>query len=484
MTALAKSAIAPPMSGEAMPRLSVARLRALGPAILVCVAVVWTTVQFPQGSGGREPMGLTRDAVPLLAALIAVRPWRTMRWWVLALAALVGTCALAVCEVTTPGWFGANRAASYGISAATFVVVAAYARRANRAYFIAAAVTIAGGIQFCRALVPWWGSRDPATEMIGTFYWHNQFGAFLLAPAILGLALILAGRAPFRFAGWIGAPLAVAGIVYSSSRGSALVLGFGWLVMGVLALRSRRRARRLVVRWLAASAIAVGVTFGFAGPPFFSTWHAPWAAAQARAATGQTLEQNGGVRLSLWHQALIVFEHDPVAGAGYGAMSDEAMKLTPANWPRSPLAHNDYLQAFAEGGVLLGVPFLAACGAIAIFVARRTWLLLRLGTTDPLRAGVVVAATTVMAHAAIDFDWSYPALFATAAAVVGLACAGATTSRSRCGDPVERRSTALAISGATLLIAAVVIGSVAGRHGGISLVYRGAPAATNALVVR
>ena len=119
----------------------------------------------------------------------------------------------------------------------------------------------------------------------------------------------------------------------------ALALIARWLLIGVAVVRSKRVSSggpargRLIRRWLAMSLLAGAVTFGLAGPPLFSTWHAPWAGAQARAATGQTLEQNGGVRIYLWREALIVFEHHPVAGAGFGAMSDEAVKLTPSTAP-------------------------------------------------------------------------------------------------------------------------------------------------------
>ncbi|HXR42088.1 MAG TPA: O-antigen ligase family protein, partial [Acidothermaceae bacterium] len=416
MTALAKSAIANPYSAK-----FVHSLVGMVPAALVSIAVGWTTIMFAQDTGGRGPMSLTRAAVPLLLALIASRPWRRVSARVLALASAVAVAALMVCALTPPGWFGANRAASYAFAAATFVTVAAYVRRTANVYLIASILTVAGGIQFFRALVPWWGSRDPSSVMVGTFYWHNQFGAFLLVPAILGVALIVANRAPYRFVGWIITPFAAAGVVFSTSRGSEMALAVGWLLVGVLSACARRNVRVLLARWVAASVLCGVMPFVLAGPPFFSTWHVPWASTQARAATGETLEQNSNVRIYFWRQSLIVFEHHPVAGVGYGALSNEAVKLTPANWPRSPLAHDDYLQSLADGGLLLGLPFLLACGAIGFVLLRRTLMLLRHGTTDPLRIGVVVCAMALMAHAAIDFDWSYPALFATAAAVAGLA---------------------------------------------------------------
>ena len=442
---------------------------------IVLATVGWIATPFVDGTGGREPMALTRAAVAVLVALLVVRPWQNTRRSVLLLAAALAVAALVICGVTPPGWFGANRAASYAVAAATFVTVAAFVRRPVDAYRVASILTVAGAVQFFRSFVPWWGSRDPTTVMVGTFYWHNQFGAFMLVPALLGLALILANRSPYRVVGWVATPFAVAGVMFSSSRGSELALAVGWITVGALVAVSRRDIRKRVLLWVAASALAVVTPFALSGPPLFSSWHLPWSATQERAAAGETLQQNSSVRIYFWRQSLIVFEHHPIDGVGYGALSNEAVKLTPPNWPRSPLAHDDYLQSLADGGLILGLPFLLGAGAIALVLLRRTWMLLRRGTCDPLRIGIVVCGMALMAHAAIDFDWSYPALFATVAAVLGLACAGGTR-RARSTETVSGRSRLRRLAAPTVvavLCAAVATGAVAGRHGGMTLVYHG-----------
>jgi hypothetical protein len=182
-------------------------------AILVAFAVIWAVFVFPYEVGGRDHWALTMTAAATLPAFLAVRPWRTVRTSVLVVAALTATTALVVCMVTTPGWFGANRAASYGLAAILFVTVSAYARRIRRIEVLAALVVFAGGVEFFWAFLPWWGGRDPSTTMSGTFYWHNQFGAFMLAPAIIGAVFVVLGRAPMRSVGWIVTPFAIAGMV-------------------------------------------------------------------------------------------------------------------------------------------------------------------------------------------------------------------------------------------------------------------------------
>jgi O-antigen ligase len=455
--------------------VDVASVRRFVPGLLVAVAVAYAVLNFPHAVGGRDALALTETALVTLPAFFAVRPWRTVRTSVLIVAAAVATASLVVCLVTAPGWFGANRAASYGLAALLFVTVSAYARRIRRVEALAAVVVFAGGVQFFWAFLPWWGGRNPSVAMSGTFYWHNQFGAFMLAPAIIGCVFVVLGRSPTRSVGWIVTPFTIAGLIYSSSRGAMLVLVLGWAAVGLLALTMKGRVRRSVGRWVAISVLSIGISFMLAGPPLFSGFHLPWASTQARAATGETVEANGHYRTLMWREAVIVFDHHPVAGVGYGALTNVAQQLTPADWPRSPLAHNDYLQALAEGGILLALPFLVGCMAIATRLGRQFAKLARPHCADPFRAGVVIAGGALMAHAAIDFDWSYPALFALAAIVTGLAVGPATstrTTRNKGGATVASTTTPwIRLAAVAVLVGAVCVGAVVGRGGGVRLVY-------------
>jgi O-antigen ligase len=421
----------------------------------------------------------------VLIALLAVRPWRTVRTSILVVAGAVSVAALLVCVVTPPGWFGANRAASYGLAAAVFVMVAAFATTRRRRVALASLVVFSGAVQFYWSFIPWRGGGDATVAMVGTFYWHNQFGAFMLAPAVIGASFVLANRRFSRLVGWVLVPIAVAGVVYSTSRGSQLILVVAWISLFVLACRMRSGARRAVIRLLGLSVLCAAVAFLVAGPPFFSAWHLPWRATQARSATGGSLTDNSGYRVYMWRESVSVFQHNPLTGTGYGALARAAAKVTPAGWPRSPLSHNDYLQSLADGGILLGLPFLTACGWFAFRLGRQLFSALRRRVSDPVRVGLVLAAATMMAHSFIDFDWSYPALFATAAVVIGLALAPATLRRPKSTTvttavtqrPRPRYAALVAVA---VLAAALVTGAIAGHGGGVSLVVPiSAPAASN-----
>jgi O-antigen ligase len=479
MTALA----APPVSSPTAAAVAVPK-RIL-PGILVGFAVAYVTMPFAHATGGREPWSLAKAAIVVAVALIAAKPWRELRTGVLVLALAVSLAALAVCLVTAPGWFDGSRAASYALAATTFVAVASYARSVRRANWIAAIVATAGAMQFCWSFVAWWGGRDQRVPMVGTFYWHNQFAAFLLAPALIGLALIVRHRSPWRLVGWVVAPLAVAGIVHSTSRGGMAIVVAGWLAIGVLSARVRPN-RRAFVRWVAASVLAAGVTVAVSGPPFFSSSASPLSATQARTSSGETADANSAYRVHMWRESVTVFEHHPIAGVGYGGLMSAAGKLTPASWPRSPLAHDDYLQALAEGGLLLGLPFLLACGAIGFGLVRVARSRVRSRVVD-VRTGVVVAAVALMAHAAIDFDWTFPALFCLAAVVAALAVAPVLRRPAEPAGVLSAppRSSGLWVRVAlvAVLAGAAVAGGVVEHRGGLQIAYNAAVAPSAATSV-
>jgi O-antigen ligase len=176
-------------------------------------------------------------------------------------------------------------------------------------------------------------------------------------------------------------------------------------------------------RLVGGAAFTAFAVWAIAGPPFFPHRSAPLAGTAARVAAGQSLVTNGNYRLDFWREAFAVFRRFPITGGGYHSLATESIGHVPAGWPISPLAHNAYLQVLASGGLLLGVPFLLGCAAIAWFAIRE--LVRELRTPERTAVGVVVplALGALMLHAAVDFDWSYPANFLLAAVVAGLVMA-------------------------------------------------------------
>ena len=141
-------------------------------------------------------------------------------------------------------------------------------------------------------------------------------------------------------------------------------------------------------------------------------------AEQTRTA-GQSLGQNGSYRIDFWRESLTVFGHHPLSGGGYKSLAAQSLGHVPKSWPLSPYAHNGYLQALGEGGLVLGIPFLLAVIAVGYLCVRR---LVR-GIVQRRLSGeqvvVAIALACLLLHSGVDFDWTYAADFAITAILAG-----------------------------------------------------------------
>lgn len=433
--------------------LDVVRLRTLLEHVAVLGAVAFVALPVAHASGGQDSGWAAAAAVSLAAALIFARPWKHLSSTVLVMAALVTGLALVVLATTGVGRRGAVAAMAYGLGAGLLVTVASYARTPGRRGAIAAVVCAGGVAQFAWALVPWWGRGDPSAAMVGTYYWHNQYAAALVAPGILGLAMVLENKEPWRGAGWVAAPLAFAGVLLSSSRAAMGCLIAGWVSVAVIGwLRTSRRGT-FSLRVVAATLLSLSVALALPGPPLFSQRVSPLSATQDRAASGETLQSNALYRTDFWREAMAVTQAYPLTGAGYGRLGAEARALVPTSWPKSALAHSGPLQAFADGGVPLGVALLLGLAGVAFTLLRRLWRPGPSSRVDQLTVtGGAVAALALLAHSSVDFDWAYPVLAATFGIVAGLALG------NRASRPSPGRTSLVPVAASLALAVLLVVG--------------------------
>lgn len=137
--------------------------------------------------------------------------------------------------------------------------------------------------------------------------------------------------------------------------------------------------------------------------------------------------------------------------------------LIPAGWPRSPYVHSGYLQAFADGGLLFGLPVLLLCLAVASGLVRRLVRASRRpGEADDIAAVAAVAALALMAHSALDFDWSYPALLSMTGVVIALGLARQDPAPAAVDGPAQRGRLGAPVVGA-LYLALCLFAVVAAR---------------------
>jgi O-antigen ligase len=208
---------------------------------------------------------------------------------------------------------------------------------------------------------------------------------------------------------WIILALALmlAAVAFSLSRGGLIALAGGCVLC--LLLRAARSSRP--TRWggaLLATALALSlVTWLGTGP------------LRARLATlweGDALQDS---RVADWATVLPAVRDFPFLGTGYGTF--EYVELLYRTDPSQKgwvieHAHNDYLEALVEGGV---VRLLLSVAAI-LFVYRLGWRALRRyrgQAAEGLVLGALLGFTTVVVHSFVDFGLHIPAVAALAAVV-------------------------------------------------------------------
>lgn len=423
------------------------RLRRDAPVAVVLAACAWWLLVAPRLGGGRSAGAVTGGAILTGLATLAIQPHRYVPRGAIWLALAVSAAAFGVALTAPSGWAGATVAASYVCVSWTVVAVAAAAVRDARVPNLILFLLVAGVlVEVAESWLAWWGGSDASHPIIGTFYWYDPFAAFLLTGAVIALSFWLRRSGPVAAFGLLGAMLGTIGMIYSTSRAACAC--FAVAVACVCLCHAISRGLVGLRRALIGLAATAFVVWGIAGPPFFAHRSLPFAATSARTAAGQSLGQNGGYRLDFWREAIGVFHRHLLTGAGFHSLASAAVGHVPRTWPLSPLAHNGYLQVLSDGGLLLGVPFLLAVAFIAWYVVSALVGTVRRRDFSTSSLVVPLCLGALLAHSAVDFDWSYAADFAVVAILSGLVLA---TRWSRSQPP--RRP-----SGSRLVAAAVLVG--------------------------
>jgi len=398
-------------------------------AVVVVLVFAWRVVP---ASGGREGSALTVGLASTVAAFVLIRAWRFLTPVTLMVLAAVPACALLVAVLMPSGGAGVRAVQSYAYAAATFAFVVAFARTPARRIAVVLAVCGLGVQQFAMALGPWLGGADASRRIVGTFYWHNQFGAYMLAASSAAVVLGTFGTRAARSAALVVAPVCAAMVLLSASRGSLLLLAALWAAVGFLvAVQATGRFWGLV-RWGAMTIAVIGVVTALTSPVLFpgSGQSGTGVSAVRRREAEQDTGNNVGFRVAHNRAALAVFRAHPIAGVGFDGYRAAGPPFLARGIPGSPYVHNGFLQAAVDGGLLLAIPLL-----IALLAAMRGWLPFamrrwRYLDRSPAEAAAIAASLVLLLHSAIDMDWIYPALVALLATTLAVAVAA----RDRAGS--------------------------------------------------
>lgn len=297
----------------------------------------------------------------------------------------------------------------------------------------------------------------------GTYILRNHLGGFLEMLLPLGLALTLTSRLKPVVKVFLGyaSLVIVVGIAVTVSRGTyvstlvALLLFFGVLLF--------RRAYRLPSLLLLVVLLGAGAYFL---PRSFPV--------QAR--LKPVLEGAGRIeddtRYILWRVAIQVWQQNVWWGVGPGHYDYRFRQFRPAEVQLRPgWAHNDYLNALAEWGIV-GTALVASAWALLGLGVLKTWPSARGATKDlgeergssrfAFVLGISAGLIAILVHSVVDFNMHIPANAILAITLMALlsSCLRFATERYW----VRLRMWGKAVASAGLAAGVVYLGHQGWRH--------------------
>lgn len=289
---------------------------------------------------------------------------------------------------------------------------------------VALAVFALGHLMSAPRETVYWTIPVDGSGAFGPFINRNHYPDYAALCAGLALGLLLPRRSasrPPELGSWLLAPrglllagavaLILASVPFSLSRGGllALLAGVGgtWLLARA---GGRGRGGLAVVGVVGVVGLALAAWFGTG-------------AVEARVGTLVTGEAASS-RLPLWRDALRAVPGSWLTGTGAGTFGSVEPTVRTRGGPvlRNQYAHNDYLEALVEGGVIrLALTVALAVGVLV--VVGRGHLRRRDRTVGPWLLGAWFGLAVVVAHAVGDFALHIPAVAVLAAVVAGYAVA-------------------------------------------------------------
>ncbi len=258
--------------------------------------------------------------------------------------------------------------------------------------------------------------HSPNPSFFSTFIYHNHWGAYILLSTAAALGLfwhyLRRGDREYRdvwhspaFVGAVGILLLSATIPLSSSRSSTLLLvgllGLAFIHGALRAIRSRRGNNESPALPLAGiGAILVlgaAAILWLANPVIRMRW-------ELTKSQVTTMERHGtiGSRIALYRDTLAMAKAQPIYGWGMGSYPTIFYRYNTAV-PRSdnlPIfyadAHSDWLQAFAELG-LVGSALIGLCGLLPLFS------LIRGGARSLISRYLLAGCAIILLYAWVEF---------------------------------------------------------------------------------
>jgi hypothetical protein len=316
------------------------------------------------------------------------------------LAMVVLTAALLVRTATTPQlWHALALAPGYLLYPVAYFASRALGAPSARGSLFGFALPLFAGLAT-------WAFYDQfvlAGRVDGPMSDSNGFAALMAALMVASVGLALG----VRRSGWLAAPILLVGLpalYFTESRGAAVALGLvgtGYLLVRAASVTRDWPLRR---RGLAFGALAAAAVFvvGVAAPYATAKFEHPDIALQSRLALLRTAVQMG-------------LEHGVWTGGGFGTFSREYSARRPMDDQDSAglRAHNDYVELFTDGGLLVSLPLLLASVTLGVSTLVAWW-------RAEAAAGALLAGATYLAlHAGMNHLYMSLPLALTAGVLAG-----------------------------------------------------------------
>lgn len=306
------------------------------------------------------------------------------------------------------------------------------ARRGEALHLLAAGMAVALAVPLMQALgldlSSLYGPTADGGRLSGSTGNPTLLGSLGASGAVMGAGFALRRGSMNRIAGLLLSAEGVASVVLSGTRAGLLGMLAGSILLVCLAplrRRSRLAAAALLIAAVAAASVAMWPRLREAADP----------------GSGSV-----AVRRLLWSGACGMFEARPFLGWGTGSFQRVFPSFRDPDYAvlfmshSSNMAHSEYLQTLAEGGLAAAVSWvaLACCGIV---------MLARRGRS--MEALVPLAgAVSVLAESAVSISLRLPLQQFQLAVLAGLSLAGA-----RSGRTAPRAAALLPIAGAAALLA-------------------------------
>jgi O-antigen ligase len=219
---------------------------------------------------------------------------------------------------------------------------------------------------------------------------------------------------------WFAVLVPVVSLLLTGSRGGFVSVLAEMAIMGwVMIWRNPLPGRRIRVAATGLGLVAAAALFFWLVPTFVLT--------KLGTIKNYVPEASEGSRPNLWRNSLGIFRGHPLVGAGMGSF---VTAYPPYQTTASDLvtehAHNDYVEALTETGLLGGVLILAA---LVLFIHRTFRNLVVQSENEPgwIQLGATIACCGLLIHSFVDFNLHIPANAVWFAFCAGLASLSSRT---------------------------------------------------------